>query len=232
MDSGLQEVIAAWPALPERRSGSANLLLATGVYTYGNVGAATGDSANEGTVMTTVTPDSAFMDVNRFGSVLEEFASGDDRTAAILGASLVDDSLEQALRFYLRHNEQGVQRLFEEGEPALGTLSAKIDLCAALGIIGPVTYKDLGRVRKVRNLFAHKMLMKSKGPALEKASFGIQQIADLCNALVFVSQHMDLTRFGTGPRSRYMQTCVTVAMLLFGYVNASQGKEKLMASLP
>ena len=51
-----------------------------------------------------------------------------------------------------------------------------------------------------RNLFAHKVLMKGKGPALEKVSFGIQQIADLCKSLVFVSQHMDLTRFGTGPR--------------------------------
>jgi DNA-binding MltR family transcriptional regulator len=179
-----------------------------------------------------LTPDSAFANVDRFGAVLEEFASGDDRTAAILGASLIDDCLEQALRFVLRHNEEAVQRLFEEGEPALGTFSAKIDLSAALGIIGPVTYKDLGRVRKIRNLFAHKMLMKDKGPSLARVSFATQQIVDLCNALKFVSEHMDLTRFGTNPRSRYMQTCVTASFVLFGYVNASQGQEQLVGSLP
>lgn len=174
-----------------------------------------------------VTPESVFADISRIDALFPQFLSGDDRSVAIIGASLVDDCLEQALRFYLRHHEEATQRLLEEGEPALGTFSAKIDLCAAMGIIGPVTYKDLGRVRKVRNLFAHKMLVKEK-----PVSFATQQVADLCNALVFITQHMDLTRFGTEPRSLYMQTCMTVSLVLFGYINASHGKEKLVASLP
>jgi hypothetical protein len=175
--------------------------------------------------------ESILADGKRMDAVMIETAQCDDRSAAIIGACFIEDALEECLRFYLKHNDEAVGRLFDVGEPALGTFSAKIDLCAAMGIVGPRAYKDLGRIRKIRNLFAHRMLLQE-----QKLSFQTQQIADLCAALDGPTSYIG-TRIhfpDSGPRDWYLSFCRMVPTHLWGKLFTSRhtGKDRVKNSLP
>lgn len=117
-----------------------------------------------------------------------------DRSVAILAASLLDIHLRLAIERRLLHvtdlrlpkikgydnkskrEEKDIfYRLFDMFPGALTSLSTKIDIATALGIVSPNTYHDLAIIRKVRNLFAHK---------LEAITFDSADIAARCKALL------------------------------------------------
>ncbi|MBE7556685.1 MAG: hypothetical protein HS126_37015 [Anaerolineales bacterium] len=85
--------------------------------------------------------------------IIEELESQTDRGAAIIGASLLDRRLEEAIRVHLLDNKV-TEKLFDASQ-ALGSFSAKIDLAYSLGLYGEKSYHDLNLIRKIRNEFAH-----------------------------------------------------------------------------
>ena len=123
-------------------------------------------------------------DPEHFTQVLSEFLKGDDRTVAILGAALVEESLEQTLRFQLAGDTKVVDSLFKPDRP-LGTFGAKIDLCFAIGIIGKITYASLKKIKDVRNRFAHELLMLNDKKKLSGVSFRSKRMAELCHSIRF-----------------------------------------------
>ena len=80
---------------------------------------------------------------------------GDDRTAAILGATLIDDLLKSALLSKFRHlTGDETDRLFGPDQP-LGSFSAKIKLAYAMGVCDRKDAQNLEVIRAIRNAFAH-----------------------------------------------------------------------------
>lgn len=77
------------------------------------------------------------------------------RATAILTLAHLDTVLESALRAVLL-DARPVHELFD-GQRALATSSAKIDLAFGLGLISDITRRDLHGIRKIRNHFAHEI---------------------------------------------------------------------------
>jgi DNA-binding MltR family transcriptional regulator len=93
--------------------------------------------------------------------ILDELKNEPDRAAALIGASMLEHALQEAIRSVLRsfHAEKDkdtLERLFG-GHGIFSGLSAKILSAFALRIIGPVAQRDLDLINKIRNEFAHDM---------------------------------------------------------------------------
>jgi DNA-binding MltR family transcriptional regulator len=79
----------------------------------------------------------------------------DDRTCAIILGAMLDNSLERLLLLYMEPlSKDERERLLYGGGP-LGSFSAKIQIAAAFGLIGPKTKHDLNILNEVRNVFGH-----------------------------------------------------------------------------
>lgn len=85
-----------------------------------------------------------------------------DRGAAIIAAAYLEDRLENiilqklsATGLALGPKGDSVQKRLVGGNGPLATFSAKIDFAAAIGFLGPVSYRDAHLIRKIRNDFAH-----------------------------------------------------------------------------
>ena len=108
-----------------------------------------------------------------FGLVKE--SQGDsDRGCALLLAAFLEVHLEELLRSMLIQRKSLVDPLFDYPGP-LSTFSAKIRLSYCLRLIHDYEYRDLIRIQKIRNRFAHE---------LHGISFrDDREIAKLCQSL-------------------------------------------------
>lgn len=94
------------------------------------------------------------VDFEKFGRILAKERKS-ARAVAILTAAHIDTVLEKALTRVLVDSPV-VRELFD-GQRALATSAARIDLAFGLGLISDQTRCDLHRIRKVRNHFAHEV---------------------------------------------------------------------------
>ena len=90
-----------------------------------------------------------------FNKLLRLTRNEDDRGLVLGMAAFSEDCLGQLLLAYLRPGKPSLD-LLEGFNAPLGTLSARIKACAAIGLISEIQYTDLELSRKVRNEFAHK----------------------------------------------------------------------------
>ena len=77
-----------------------------------------------------------------------------DRGCALMAGAFLDSELEALLRSAMVANEDVADEILGQSRPA-GTFSARIDLAYLLGLIDPVTRRDLHLIRKIRNDFGH-----------------------------------------------------------------------------
>jgi hypothetical protein len=78
----------------------------------------------------------------------------DDRTCAIILGAMLDNSLERLLLLHmLPLSKEEMERLYGRGP--LSSFSAKLQISAAFGLIGPKTKHDLSILNEVRNVFGH-----------------------------------------------------------------------------
>lgn len=117
----------------------------------------------------------ASLDQERLSALKKEYQSESDRGAALLAAAYVEGALEDALRRCLVRDELG-DTLFDEANGPLGTLSAKLRMARALGVIPEVAYRDLELVRDIRNDFAH---------FPDRVSFDTPSVRDRCDATMW-----------------------------------------------
>lgn len=105
-----------------------------------------------------------------------EMDGSDDRTAAIVAAGIVDEKLAHALMSRMVELGEDEQHgLFRNVNALLNDLGAKVQLGFALNLFGAEVRDDLNVVRKVRNLFAHE---------IEVRTFDDPEVAKLCAKLV------------------------------------------------
>jgi hypothetical protein len=103
-----------------------------------------------------------------FGLSRESLADSDRGCALMLGAFL-DIHLEKLLRSVLLQQKSVVDPLFQY-PGALSTFSAKIRLAYCLRLLHEHEYRDLNRILKIRNGFAHELhgISFSKDPVIAK----------------------------------------------------------------
>lgn len=90
-----------------------------------------------------------------------EIKNTTDRSCVIVAAAFIDDMLEMLLKSFLTESSKTDNSDLFENNGALSTFSSKIKLSYRLGLISPYEYKQIERVRKIRNLFAHQVLVNS-----------------------------------------------------------------------
>lgn len=77
-------------------------------------------------------------------------------------------------RISFRWNETGRAEIFYDQHALLGTLARRIALTWLLGLIDKKTKNDLDRIRRIRNVFAHR---------IHDLRFSHPQIAEICRKL-------------------------------------------------
>lgn len=112
-------------------------------------------------------------DVKYFSLFLKEFQSETDRGAALVGAALIDERLDRILSGHFIDCKQSKELLNGANAP-LGTLSIKAKLSFSLGLITLLEFEEIEIIRKIRNLFAHKV---------HGFTFKNQKVSALCKSL-------------------------------------------------
>jgi DNA-binding MltR family transcriptional regulator len=127
-------------------------------------------------------PEDAFFD-NLFS--LQESAprpEAMDRTAAIASAQYLEYALQKAILAHLKKDisEREIKELFDEPGAPIGSLSAKIRLAVAMGIIDHEEKEDLDTIRNIRNTFAHSMThITFDDEAVQRSCFSLHAVKNM-----------------------------------------------------
>ncbi len=132
-----------------------------------------------------------------------------DQASALVCVALVERYLERAILSRMSPLTPTERSELFLGMSPLSTLSAKIRIAYALGIIGPNGRDDLNILKDVRNQFAH---------AFHDLTYDVAAIAAACQKLhapdsaFFVGNNPDRTV----PRYRFIITAITISTALSG----------------
>lgn len=102
--------------------------------------------------------DALFQKMNSFEN---EIKNTTDRSCVIVAAAYVDDTLTLLLESFLTEGSKTENSDIFENNGTLSTFSSKIKLSYRLGLISQYEYRQIEKVRKIRNLFAHQVLINS-----------------------------------------------------------------------
>lgn len=114
-----------------------------------------------------------------FDAFASRLAAESDRACGVLGAALLDASLEDLFRRSLKHEQD---ELLGPNGP-LGTFSARIRIARSLCWIDDDTANDLNAIRGIRNDFAHSFD--------HDLSFSTPSIAGRCGHLISAASYLD-----------------------------------------
>lgn len=92
--------------------------------------------------------------------VNKEIENQSDRALVLLCAAIIDEQLEFILKTFLIEDNQIQERIFDNNAP-LSTFSAKNNFCFYLGLISKHEYNTINTIRKIRNKFAHEILINT-----------------------------------------------------------------------
>lgn len=130
---------------------------------------------------------------------LEHLKAESERGQVLISAAMIDDLLLRTLAAFLIEGGSAHKLLTGFNAP-LGTLSARIEMAAALGLISEAEHHDATIIRKVRNDFAHSL----------QASFKSEHIKHRCAALHFPAK--DYGDVVVPPRAQF-SSAATVLIL-------------------
>lgn len=146
------------------------------------------------------------------------------RAVAILTLAHIDTVLEKALKTALV-DAPPVHALFD-GQRALATSAARIDLAFGLGLISDVTRRDLHKVRQIRNHFAHEVT---------EGSFGVDparsHIRDM-SVFHFADAVMKAARKPAAPTRLFDMMCVMVLARVEVEAGAARRKRPMERAPP
>lgn len=147
-------------------------------------------------------------------AALDQMHRSDDRSAAILGAAMVENSLVQALQPHFNRVTNEAELFFAEGAP-LGTFRNRIVMGYSLGVYDEEVRGELDVIRDVRNQFAHALLsLTFDNEAIASAVWAIRPYP-------FDFSSLPDRRVGA-VRERYEAACWSLSMFLI-----RRGTEKL-----
>jgi hypothetical protein len=112
--------------------------------------------------------------------IMQELNDGTDRAAAIVGGSLVEIALQNALEAQMHRDKKLTDELFRP-TGAFGAFATKISLGFLVGIYGNAGRTELSIIKDIRNAFAHR---------LDIEGFGTQTISDKVKNLTFGKRYV------------------------------------------
>jgi hypothetical protein len=130
---------------------------------------------------------------------LDEFNKETARGTALAAAAFLDDLLEGVIAAFLISNRSS-DELRKGFNAPLGTLSARVAACHAMGLISEQEFQECELVRKIRNEFAHKL----------KMSFKDDRVRGLCSSLTMSAKSYP----GVNVDTRGQFTTAAVALIL------------------
>lgn len=108
-----------------------------------------------------------------------------ERGCVLVGGAMLDEMLGALLRaFFIRDENLTKELLYAPNAPA-SSFSARIRLCRAIGLITDEFFRDLDRLRGIRNKAAH---FDRRGDMGFQFSFSDQDIGDTCHALLSIPE--------------------------------------------
>jgi hypothetical protein len=110
---------------------------------------------------------------------IQSLATSDDRTVAIIAATIVEVRLREALERAIVRDEAIEKEIFRTTGP-LGMFSPKISLAFLMGLISKPAWKNLDIMKNIRNRFAH---------YIDITDFESQPIREWCGNLVLIERH-------------------------------------------
>ncbi len=102
-----------------------------------------------------------------------------DRGCVLVAGAMLDDSLRALFKSFSVDDKSLAKELFDRPEATLSSFSSRIHLARALALITHQLYRDLHRVRLVRNMAAH---FDRKGKRAVGFSFADSDVAGKCRA--------------------------------------------------
>lgn len=159
------------------------------------------------------------LDDSELEDAINEFHSGSDRVAAIMGSALVENHLVEGIRSCL-DDASNEAALFHEVTAPFSTFGAKITAGRALGLYNKQVEDDLNRIRKIRNDFAH---------ALLSINFENKAIIGICDGLADYVYHGEGQRQGNANPSRlkFERACWTISLGLLLRANKNVQKKNV-----
>lgn len=137
----------------------------------------------------------------------QELQRETDRGLPLVAAAFIDELLADSLRnFFVQ--KRSVNKILEGATAPVGTLSARLQLCHALGLIDDYEKSEIELIRKIRNRFAH---------ARHGLSFNDVSINGLCASLSSPLSEGDAF---LKPTARYRLINATVCLVLRLYHRA------------
>jgi hypothetical protein len=150
---------------------------------------------------------------DEFTAAFAEMRHVSDRVAAISSAAYLDNAIGLALLTRLIPlGKRWQDQIFDGAVAPLNTLSSKAKIGYAIGLYGPVTYKDIDIIRKIRNDFAHTI-----GP------LSFSDMVNHCEALKtfnLKARSISVLKIGfegeerSGPKARYIVTTQYLSLQL------------------
>lgn len=129
-------------------------------------------------------------------SLLDEIGSATDRSAAIMGGSLLENFLALAIMSRFRPlDPKQRDQLFERGP--LAGFYAKVNLGFALGLYESEARDDLHLIRQIRNEFAHSMT---------PCRFGDRRVKEYCDKLQSPTRIARDPSRADSPKRRFLDT--------------------------
>lgn len=92
--------------------------------------------------------------------VNKETQNQSDRALVLLCAAILDEQLEFILKSFLVEDDKIQEKIFDNNAP-LSTFNSKNNFCFYLGLISKHEYNTINTIRKIRNKFAHEILINS-----------------------------------------------------------------------
>jgi mannitol operon repressor len=130
------------------------------------------------------------------------------RGRVLISTSFMEQQLKDILQAFMIEND-GAASLFEAGNPPLGTFSARIGACFALGLISETEHHDLTLIRKIRNDFAHDI----------HTDFSTQSVVDRCKLLQSKAHDYENDKMGKVVVNAQGQFTSAATSLVLSFVN-------------
>lgn len=139
------------------------------------------------------------------------------RGAVLISTGFIEQQLKDILRAFLIEND-GAAALFDGTFAPLGSFSARIAACYALGLISEQEHHDLTLIRKIRNDFAHHIHTDFKTPS----------VVDRCKALKSKVHDYTSEKMGEVVVSPHGQFTTAATSIVLNLVNRAHyvGKQR------
>ena len=107
----------------------------------------------------------AYPNLNDFLPFLDELNRESPRGMVLMAAGFLEEQLRKILLAFMM-DEEPARQLVEGYSAPLGTFSARIGSCFALGLVSPDEHHDLTVIRRIRNDFAHRIVVSFDDPSI------------------------------------------------------------------